>query len=227
LGNATDGFGRVSAAVERGSLLVNATINRTVPELTQIRFVVSVDNALTLPATAVYSVDDAGSWLRRDERIPLHRNTSFEAATLEFSGRRVRADPQPVETLKGSGLAWAALAFSAGAATAGARTALDVSFGIASPLMLDASSNRTIARRRVAVDAQIQWRYRPPTQIFGEFEITLPGFLDPRERADILKSGSDDSRDLDLSGRDAQYFVGRWGGCWSAIGSTRRRTRRT
>ena len=113
LGNATDGFGLVSASVKKGSLVVNATIDRTVAALTYVRFVLDANNSLTLPATAVYSVDDSGGWLRRDERMPLHRNASFDAATFEFDGRGIRADPQPVETLKGSGLAWASLSFGA------------------------------------------------------------------------------------------------------------------
>ena len=49
---------------EGGLAVVNATIDRTVAALTYVRFVLDANNSLTLPATAVYSVDDSGGWLR-------------------------------------------------------------------------------------------------------------------------------------------------------------------
>ena len=99
---------------------------------------------------------------------------------------------------------------SAAARRPGAPTGIDVSFGrrahpiggISQPDAATTTSPWTQDRVEISTTDTYLWR--------GAARVT--GVLRSKERADILRSGSEDSRDLVLSGRDAAYFIGRWGG---------------
>ena len=71
------------------------TVDRTVAALTYVRFVLDANNSLTLPATAVYSVDDSGGWLRRDERMPLHRNAPSTPPRSSSTDEASERTPSP------------------------------------------------------------------------------------------------------------------------------------
>ncbi|MEM6732792.1 MAG: hypothetical protein AAF658_14635, partial [Myxococcota bacterium] len=207
------GILRANLTVINASIDAHARVDLTIAEPT-----------LTLPQTAIFATNDATTTKRlADEGAST--NSSFVGADLALlqSLDGVLGAPVSVDVLQPLGLSSATIAIegevvaaSSGTATAtGARAArraaLRIAFVLAKPWTLGTPQNRTTIRKhRLSEAKEVVWVYRGGLEVYGEVAFEMPGFYDPRERADPLISGSVSDEDLSVGGRDARYFVARW-----------------